>query len=111
MMSLPDQIKTDSVKKIINIANRIIRNEINVVEGSREIVKLRYNTNAHDDRIFDPFIAVDSDTDHIPLDENIRKNFGSDYLKKSDKELREYIKEMKPSIISDCHAIIKKFSN
>lgn len=109
-MSLPDQIKQESVQKLVKLATSMINGDVNLVEGSREINRLRFNTDNPEDDIFDTVILTVSDTDDIPLGENVRKNFGPDYLKKADERLNGYLDRMKPGILEGCRKIIKRFS-
>lgn len=109
MVSLPEQIKQESIGKIIDTASKMLRDEINLVEGSYKIYRLRFALDNPDDNIFNTIIAVVSDTDHIPLDEDVRKRWNQDALKKLDKELEGYIADMKPSILSACKDILKLF--
>lgn len=110
MTQLINQTKQDSLKEIVKIAKSMLKEEVNLIEGSRKINKLRYNTANPDDDIFNPFILFVSDTDSIPIGEDIRKNYGAEYLKRADKELYEYIKDMKPTIFRACKEIVEKIS-
>ena len=110
MTTLPDQIKKESIGKIVSFAYKMLRDEINLVEGSREINRLRFNTDSPGDDVFNTFVLTVSDTDDIPLGENVRKNFGPDYLKKADEKLKEYLDLMKPGILKGCKELVKKFS-
>jgi hypothetical protein len=52
--------------------------------------------------------AIDSETDHFPIGA-MRENCSENFLKKSDKEIAEYLDKVKPSIISSCKEIINYF--
>ncbi|HUQ85076.1 MAG TPA: hypothetical protein VM077_02025 [Candidatus Limnocylindrales bacterium] len=110
MTSLPEQIKKESANKIIEIAKNMIDGKINLAAGSRKIETYRYQTDYSDDELFDIFMLVADDTDHIPLDEEVREKWNKDALKKLDSELEEYIKVMKPDMLDACEAIVEKYS-
>ncbi len=108
--SLPLLIKQESKDKIVSIANKMLNNNINLVDGCRQISRLRFNSDNPNDDVFNIFVLVSSDTEDVPLDENVRKNFGSDYLKEKEAELNSYLDEMKGRILEDCRKVIEKFS-
>ncbi len=108
-MTLPEQIKKESIKKIVKIANKILKEEINLALGCRQIYRLKGNTDDSDNEIYNIFILVASDTDHIPLDQHVRKIWNKNALKELDKELDEYIQDMKLSIITACEKLIRYY--
>lgn len=109
-MNLPDQIKYESIQKIVDIASKMLKDEINLVKGSREIYRLMSNIDNPDNNIFNIFTLIVSDTDHIPVDESVRRHFESDYLKEADEKLNKYLEHMKPEILEGCRKIIDKYS-
>ncbi len=110
-MNLPDQIKQESIKKMVEIAKSMINEDLNLIEGSREIHRLRFSADNPEDDVFNTFILTVSDTDDIPLGENVRKNYGSDYLKEADEKMNRYLDHMKQGILESCQEIIKKYSS
>lgn len=109
MLILNKQTEQKSLAKIIEIANKMLKGEINLAKGSREIVSLKNKIEDSENNIFNTFIMVDSDTDHIPLDQHVRKIWNKNALKELDKELDEYIQDMKLSIITGCKNLIKYY--
>lgn len=110
MIDLPSKIKTDNKRKIINIAEQMINGDLNLIKGSRIINRLRGSLDKADSSLFDVFNVVSSDTEAIPMDENVRKNYGEEYLKQSDQEMKEYIEEMKSTIIAACKKLKQYYS-
>ena len=109
-MNLPDQIKRQSIQKIAKLAKSILEEKVNLIEASREINRLKSYIKNPDDTIFDTFLLTVSDTDHIPIGEKVRKNYSVYYLRKIDKDLEEYLADMKSGIIKACKELIKKYS-
>lgn len=101
-------MELDERKKIVGICQSLINNDINLVEGCRRLVSLRYQFDLEDDPDFLPFVGVASETDDYP-ELNIRDNFSEDYLKRVDEEISDYINLARPSIIDACHVLVSKY--
>jgi hypothetical protein len=54
------------------IATRMLAGEVGLVEGCRSLVKLRGALGQEHEVLFIPFIAVESETDHLPIGEAAR---------------------------------------
>jgi hypothetical protein len=65
-------MKTELPKQIIELAEKILSQDLNVIEGSRKMVNIRAEFQMYDSNVFDLFRAIDSETDHIVLDESAR---------------------------------------
>lgn len=109
-INLPDQTENELIEKIISVANAMINGEINLVKGSREINILRVNTRYDQDKVFDTFILIADDTDYIPVDDEVRKRWNSDALKKMDIEMDEYARDMESTILDACKEVIRLIS-
>lgn len=103
------QEKNKAKEEIIKIANEIINDQKNLIERCRLITKLIYKAGMEDDRIFDPIIAIESETDDIPLGD-VRKLWDKDALKEKDKEIKEYETRNEQLIIDTCRNIVNKYS-
>ena len=85
----------ESIKEkdeLINMLNLIISEKINMLEGVRNVVHLRHNIDLTDKEIFNYFVAIDSETDHIPLGK-VREHWNKDSLENIDVEMNEYIED------------------
>lgn len=80
----------ESRKRLIKVLEKIIADEINLIEGARIIVSLRVRVNLDDSNLFHFFIAIDSETDHFPLGK-VRQNWNKEALSKMDAEMDQYI--------------------
>jgi len=110
MIDLPSKIKADNKKKILNTAEQMINGDLNLIKGSRMISNLRGSLDEVDSSVFDVFNVVSSDTETIPIDDDVRKNYGDEYLKQSDLEMKNYIEEMRNTIISACRKLKQQYS-
>lgn len=108
--TLPNILKTEAKKKLIETANSIIKDEIGVVEGCRLISKLIHKAGVEENDLFLPIIGVDSETDDYPLGK-VREHYGAEYLEKIDKEIKAYETRNKNLIVEVCRGIIDKYSS
>lgn len=95
-------------EKIVDICQSLVNDDINFIEGCRLLVSLRNQLNLENDSDFLPFVGVASETDDYP-EPKIRENFSSDYLKRIDEEVSDYIAIARPSIVDACSALISKY--
>lgn len=95
-------------KKVIVICQSLVKDDIDFIEGCRQLVSLRNQFNLEDDPDFLPFVGVVSETDDYP-EPSIQKNFSADYLKLINKEISDYIDLVRPSIIGACNVLLSKY--
>jgi hypothetical protein len=96
-------------REIVAVATAMIGGEINLIEGCRQINGLMHEID--DPACWDlhrPFIAVDSETDHLPFGE-LRKLWHPDFLPQADEEAEKYLASRRPMIIEACQRIIQAF--
>ena len=79
--------------KIIAICEAILNEEIGVIAGSRILNRLEIELHSQvgqfdRDEDFIPFVAIDSETDHLPVDRE-RANWSEEALARKDKEIAE----------------------
>jgi len=95
-------------KEITDTCLLLMAGDIDFIEGCRKLVSLRNQYDLAEDLNFSPFVGVVSETDDFP-DKSARKNFSKDYLERTDKEVMDYILEVRPSIIEACSILIEKY--
>lgn len=110
MTDLPSIIKLENKRKILDTAKDMLDGKINLIEGSRIINRFKYTVNQEENALFNIFHVVSSDTESIPIDHKVRKNFGEEYLNKSDQEMKAYLKDMEKSIKEACRKLIQSYS-
>jgi hypothetical protein len=98
----------DKKLEIIELCSAMIGGSVDLIEGCRRLVSLRHQVKETDNEIFFAVRAVDSETDHFPVGA-MREQCSEDFLRKSDKEIAEYLEDATPSIISSCEEIINYF--
>ncbi len=76
-----------SRQKIVKIATEMLAGSLSFIEGARQIVQLQFAAELSDDPDIRPLIGIDSETDALPLDPEIRKHWASDALEKLKPEI------------------------
>jgi hypothetical protein len=95
--------------KIIAICESILNEEIGIIAGSRKLVSFYHELLDKDDLDFSLFIAIDSETDHLPVDFE-RKNWNPESLKRKDLEINLYEKKLKNETFVACNQLISKLN-
>jgi hypothetical protein len=95
--------------RIAEIARETIDGNVGIVEAYRLINSLRVSMPTGEyDSAFNIFVAVDSDTDHLPNPET-RHLWSEDGLQKADKELDQLGEHYRADVIEGCHELLSKF--
>ena len=94
--------------KIVAVAQSILSGELGIVAGSRQLAALRSDVGADRDSDFLFFVAVDSETDHLPLGD-ARSHWNPDALKVKDEELRNFEASARNSALEICRSLIQKY--
>jgi hypothetical protein len=72
----------EHVKQALEV---LLAGEACLTEGVREVVQWRWSNHGLDERLFMPFVGVDSETDRFPLGQ-LRELWSSDGLARADAE-------------------------
>lgn len=106
-----ERVSTDLSKRaeIIALANSMLNDEINLIEGARKLCALRFVSGDPENEVFMPIRAVESETDHFPFGE-LRSRFAPDYLQRLDIEMDNYIKSAREDILNACREILRVYS-
>lgn len=96
--------------KVIAICEAIKSEKIGIIAGSRTLVSLHFELfDDKKDEDFLQFLAIDSETDHLPVDWE-RKNWSKEALERKDKEIEEYELFYKNAVFSACDKLVQRFS-
>lgn len=94
--------------KIVAICELLLKEQIGVIAGSRQLVSLGSTLCGELDEDFIPFLAVDSETDHLPVDWE-RRNWSIEALERKDKEISEYEASSRTHVFEACRKLIARF--
>lgn len=94
--------------KIIAICEAILKEEIGIIAGSRRLKSLGYELSGDHDEDFLLFVAIDSETDHLPVDWE-RRNWSDEALSIKDREICEAEAFYKEDAFTACRKLIERF--
>jgi hypothetical protein len=99
-------------QRIIDIANKIINDEIDPVEGGVFIQQNRFMLDSIDgeDDVFTFFVGFSSETEGVPF-ESKRKYYSKEYLLKSDERKKKYLLVVSDELKKACSDLIKKLQS
>jgi hypothetical protein len=111
-----DEIRSAFVRgKIIALCEGILREEIGVIPGSRILNGLEFDLFDYPcgeikrDDDFLLFVAIDSETDHLPVDRE-RANWSEEALARKDSEIAKAEAFYKDSAFRACRKLIERFN-
>ena len=100
------------------IARSILRGELSIIDGSRELWRLGSWWVQHEeeegwagehDDTFDVFFEVCCETQHFPHPE-VRCHWNKEALQVKDREMAEYEANHRDAVFAGCHRLIEKFN-
>ncbi|SRR5258705_5852392 len=94
--------------KIVAICEAVLREEIGMIAASRRLSRLGHELFDGHDEDFQPFDAVDSETDHLPVDRE-RANWSVEALERKDKEIARAESLYRSHLFSACQKLIERF--
>ena len=98
-------------KEVVEIAQQILKQSLSVVDGSVRLSTLRLDVcDDPADEDFRLFVAIESESDHLPLKE-VRKKYSEQALEKADTEIEEIEKIYRGQIQTACKKLIERFGN
>jgi hypothetical protein len=97
-------------REIVEIASSMLTGHTDLMVGMREIVRLRKDLRDSMNPIFYPIIAVESETDTLPVGSQ-RTKYKPNELKELDADLNAYLDEVREDVLLSCKAIITEFSS
>ncbi len=98
----------EAKKHIVETAQKMLDGDIHLIIGCRIITGLSCRTENSNDKIFNTFLALDSETDHLPL--TVSPDLcDPEYLKRVYKESDRYLSLASDDIKNACRAIINRF--
>lgn len=95
--------------KIVAICEAMLREEIGIIAGSRRLAALGYELFGDHDEDFLTFVAVDSETDHLPVDVE-RQNWSVEALERKDQEIESYEVSAKSDALETCRKLVTRFA-
>jgi hypothetical protein len=95
-------------EKLAETAQALLSGKIPAIEGAREILRLWYQAGLPpDDDDITPFVAVDSETDALPLG-RVRELWAPDALAKLQPEIDRAEQWARETILPHCERVIER---
>lgn len=95
--------------KIVAICQAVLAEEMGVIAASRRLSALGLQLFDGRDEAFETFDAIDSETEHLPVDIE-RRNWGALALKTKDKEIAECEARYKKDAFIACKKILERLN-
>jgi len=94
---------------LVATATAVVEGKVGIVLGCRRLYSLKHSMQLDDfDEDFQIFLAVDSQTDHLPVDEE-RRNWGLDALRRKDIEIAEAEGFFRSEVVAACQKLLVRF--
>ncbi|MBI5633633.1 MAG: hypothetical protein HZA15_09170 [Nitrospirae bacterium] len=104
-----EQYMNSKRQEVVNIAKDYLNKKIEYILAIRSLTYLKHKVSDDDfDQDFILFVAIDSETDHLPSNE-LRANCSESWLKKCDKEIKESEEFYRDQMNEACCKLIKRF--
>ena len=111
-MSLPEIIAFDNRQKVVGVAQALLDGRIGVVEAARQIEAYRGDRVSLDE--FDPdfvtFLAIESQTDHLPVGED-RRHWAADALALKNLEIARCEELHRPEALEAASHLVARFAH
>lgn len=103
------QTMKNELARVLNTAQKMLDGSLGIVEGSRILADLRHRV-ADDERDPDflPFVAIDSETDHLPVGE-AKHHWSETALSEKEEEIQEVEEFYRDEALSACRRLVKRF--
>jgi len=79
------------------------------IEGSIKLSRLRFDSDLEDDKDLLVFVAIDSETDHLPFGD-VREKWSLDALKRLEPEINKTIEWAKNLSLENCKSLAERFN-
>ncbi len=107
----PSSSNPSPQKRVVEAASAILRGQLGIIEGSRLLCSLGFRVSLLDhDPDFLPFIAIDSETDHLPIGD-VRHHWATDALANKDQEIQAAEAFHREDAIAGCERLLARFGS
>jgi hypothetical protein len=97
-------------RELVDVAERMRSGELNLIEGVRNICRLRFDIGEENNPVFDAIRSAESETDRFPIGRE-REHWDADALIQMDTELAAYVVDLRGQILRSCEDIIEHFGS
>ncbi len=97
-------------QRLIDLCHSVISGQTSIIEGARSILAYREDMGEGDNKGWNIFVVVESDSDHLPVGE-IRQHWAEDALRAKDIEIKNFESFYRKPMIEACYAISTEYKN
>lgn len=97
-------------QELISVITMVLDGKVGIIYGSRLIQQYRFDLDDENDKDFGVFVLVDSDTDHLPVD-NERDNWSAEALVRKDREIAEVEDFYRRDVFYACEVLLERFGD
>lgn len=101
--------RSDAINAILDTCRELLDDSIPLIDGCRRLSSLRHEIGASQSAAFDPFVAIDSETDHLPFGE-VRAHCTPEWLEKADAEIADVQSLYREPVRKAAEALLRTLS-
>jgi Protein of unknown function (DUF2489) len=101
--------RPEAIEEILKICRGLLDDRIPLIDGCRQLALLRHEVDPGQSAAFDTFIAVDSETDHLPLGE-VRQYCSPTWLEKADEQVAHAERLYREPVREAAEALLRTLS-
>jgi hypothetical protein len=98
-------------RKIAQICSAMLEGSTSYIVGARQIVRLRFDARLEHDPDILPFVGADSETDALPLSEDIKRLWSPNALEKLQPEIDRAEQWARNFLEPRCQALVTRFGS
>ena len=113
-MKIPEWVRNEQkyrkdCRRLRALARRLVQGKETVIEGSRNMLKYRFWMREEQNRDFDIFVVVSTQSDHLPVG-SVRQYWAPDALERKDKEILKLEELYRARVIKSAARIYEKYN-
>jgi hypothetical protein len=95
--------------QIAVVAEGMLSGKVGLVDGCRQLMKLSNRLDENSEGLFIPIVAVESETDDLPLGE-ARSVWSAEALARKDAEASTYLCQVREVVLEACEVLVKRYA-
>ncbi|HVR64908.1 MAG TPA: DUF2489 domain-containing protein [Polyangia bacterium] len=108
--ALPSETEIQAARaEVVNLARRVLSGDLSILLAARELSRLRFSVGGDEwDPDFIQFVAIDSETDHLPVGQ-ARQHWASEALVEKDEEIARAEAWARDGGLTACQRLLDRF--
>jgi hypothetical protein len=103
------QYRANQRGRVVDVARQMVMGTLGIIAGSRELSRLMHEVSDDElDADFQFFVALDFETDHLPLGA-VRAEWATEALVEKDEQIRRFEAEARDEAVQHCERLIVRF--